>query len=106
MSDVILPGIPFEYTSPLHGWTWAHVERFEGENFRAVALAEQRVEQAGMSYGSMQAHAPIACYKGDCHVSKWRGLSNADRLAADAMIVGDKRNGPVWVLFKEAPHVR
>lgn len=103
MSDVILAGIPFEYTAPLHGWEWAHVERFEGGDFRAVALAEQRVGQAGMSYGSMQGDAPIACYVGDCYVSKWRGLSDADRMAADAMIVGDKRNGPVWVLFREVP---
>lgn len=105
MSDVILPGIPFEYTDPLHGWEWVHVERFEGGDFRAVALAKQRVKLSGMSYGSMQDDAPIACYAGDCYVSKWRGLSNADRMAADAMIVGDKRNGPVWVLFREVPHV-
>lgn len=95
--------VPERYLLPLLGWEWAHVERFDGANFGAVSAAEKRVKDLGMAYGSMQRGDPIACYSGAEYVSKWRGLSLAERLQMDAAIVGDKYNGPVWVLFREAP---
>lgn len=97
------PVVPARYLSPLRGWSWSHVERFDGGNFGAVFAVEKRVKDLGMTYGSMQRDDPIACYSGAEYVSKWRGLSLTERLQMDAAIVGDKRNGPVWVLFREVP---
>lgn len=96
--------VPERYLLPLLGWSWSHAERFDGVDFAAIFAAEKRVKDLGMTYGSMQRDDPIACYSGAEYVSKWRGLSLAERLQMDAAIVGDKRNGPVWVLFREVPH--
>lgn len=88
-------------------WTFSSVERFDGDDFRAVYQAEARLTALGMSYGSMQSGAPIAAFKGrGSYVSKWRGLSERERSKMDAAIVGDKRNGPVWILFREVPDGR
>ena len=96
--------IPAGYLLGVQPWTWAHAERYDGDDFRAVGAARGRLQALGMSIGSMQSDAPIAAYKdvGD-YVPKWRDLSNRERSKMDAAIVGDKRNGPVWILFREAP---
>lgn len=96
--------IPAGYLLGVQPWVWAHAEQYDGDDFRAVYAAEARLTALGMSYGSMQSDAPIAAYKGvGAYVSKWRGLSNRERSKMDAAIIGDKRNGPVWILFREVP---
>lgn len=65
--------------------------------FQAGYAAEKWLRDRGFSVGSSQAAAPRAIWHGDCYISKWRGLSAADKRDMHARMDGDMRNGPVSI---------
>jgi len=70
-------------------------------DFAAMRKAEDWLKANGYSWGSMQRDDPIGVMKGDYDISKWRNLSQKERVALDGLIEGDKRNGPVIVTVKD-----
>lgn len=75
--------------------------------FAALHDAERFLRAAGFSTGSLQRGAPIAVMFGDYAVSKWRGLSSAERKASHGILYTDSgsfREGPVRLrLTKNCP---
>jgi hypothetical protein len=69
------------------------------EAFETIGKARSAATEYGCSYGSMCMDDPIALYKGDCDVSKWRHLSQQDKNEMDGVILGEKRNGPVTLII-------
>lgn len=67
--------------------------------FKAVDEARDWLKANGFSFGSMQAGAPTAIYRGDCIISKWRNLSREEQRTCDGLMTGDFRNGPVKVVI-------
>jgi hypothetical protein len=57
-----------------------------GDDFAAYNAAAKWLTDLGYSVGSMQRGAPTAAFIGDCAVSKWRNLGEAEQDAMDAMI--------------------
>jgi hypothetical protein len=73
-----------------------------GPTFSALYAAQYWLKQKGYSYGSLQALAPVAIFKGECAISKWRNLSREERNAADGVMTSsDFREGSVTVELKE-----
>jgi hypothetical protein len=70
-------------------------------NFEAYYKAEKFLRDNGYSYGSSQGSAPVAIWKGDCHISKWRGLSEKERSECHGIITGQMRNGDITVNIKD-----
>jgi hypothetical protein len=66
-------------------------------DFQASYAAERWLCSRGFSVGSSQAGAPRAIWYGDCYISKWRGLTAADKRDMDARMDGDGRSGPVRI---------
>jgi len=65
------------------------VKRFDpvvGSDFAAYHSASKWLTDLGYFLGSMQRGAPTAAFMGDCDVSKWRNLSDAEQDEIDAMI--------------------
>lgn len=54
--------------------------------FDSLHGARTWLKEYGYSCGQVQAGAPVAVFKGDVIVAKWRNLSEADRAAADGII--------------------
>ncbi|MBB4126260.1 hypothetical protein GGR77_001550 [Xanthomonas translucens] len=72
------------------------VVRFEVTgDFVALRAAEAWCRERGVSYGPQQRGAPIGLLVGDYVISKWRGMSAAERAALHGTITGDTRNGPL-----------
>jgi hypothetical protein len=57
-----------------------------GDDFAAYNAACKWLQDMGYSVGRMQRGAPTAAWIGDCDISKWRNLSEAERDTMDAMI--------------------
>ena len=72
-----------------------------GQDFGGLSDAEAWLRQNGYSYGALERVAPIAIVLGDCEVSKWSGLSKAERESVDGVIEceGDFRHGAAVVTF-------
>ena len=66
-------------------------------DFQASYAAEAWLRERGFSIGSSQSGAPRAIWFGDCYISKWRGLNQADKLEMHAKMTGDGRSGPVLI---------
>lgn len=66
-------------------------------DFQAQYAAERWLRDRGFSIGSSQGDSPRAIWHGDCYISKWRGLSAADKAEMHAQMLGDGRNGPVHI---------
>lgn len=96
--------IPIGVLLQVRGWTWTHAEQYDGAE--AYNEADRRLRSLGMTTGSMQYPAPTAAYRGAEYVSKWRGLSERERMRMDACILIDGRGEArrVWALFREVPH--
>lgn len=77
---------------------------FTGEStFDAYHEACAWLDQNGYSHGPTSIDGPVAIFKGDCVVSKWRNLSTKERKGIDGLLDGDTRNGPITVRLKAAP---
>lgn len=72
----------------------------DGRDFSALDSAAKWCQQAGYSVGFLQANCPIGVKRGRFAISKWRGLSESERLTLDGALVGDFRNGPVHLRMK------
>lgn len=70
--------------------------------FQAQHAAEKWLRERGFSIGSSQAGSPRAIWHGDCYISKWRGLSPAERASCHALMTGNGRNGPITVALTPA----
>ena len=82
------------------GKTKGAVHTFESkEDFGAFREAEEFCRERGFSVGSMQRDEPIGIARGDFYIAKWYNLSAQDKTRLDGVIVGEKRNGPVVVIF-------
>lgn len=83
---------------------------FEGDDFAGMRAAEAWCHEHGFSYGSHQADAPTALFRGDCDVSKWRNLSTVDKGVLDGVMDApgrSYRSGPVYIhLRNPLPEVR
>jgi hypothetical protein len=80
------------------------IKTFTGEStFDAYHEACAWLDQNGYSHGPTSIDGPVAIFKGDCAVSKWRNLSAKERKAVDGLLDGDTRNGPITVRLKVAP---
>lgn len=66
-----------------------------GEDFHALYACETALNIAGFSRGSYQRGAPCGALFGDYQISKWRGMSEAERAGLHATFEGDGRNGPI-----------
>lgn len=66
-------------------------------DFQACHTAEEWLRERGFSIGSSQGSEPRAIWHGDCCISKWRGLSAADKRDMHAKMTGDQRSGPVHI---------
>jgi hypothetical protein len=73
------------------------VEFNNAGDFQACYAAEAWLKARGFSVGSSQGGEPRAIWHGDCYISKWRGLSAADKREMHASMTGNQRNGPVRV---------
>ncbi len=71
-------------------------------DFAAFRDAEKWCTDRGVSVGSMERDSPIGLMVGDVSISKWRNLSESERLELHGTITGDKRNGPVYIQFDES----
>lgn len=71
-------------------------------DFIACWAAEEWLKRRGFSVGSMQGPEPRAIWHGDCYISKWRGLSAAEKRDMHASMTGDMRNGPVRITLASA----
>jgi hypothetical protein len=71
--------------------------------FDAYHAACAWLEKNGYSHGPTSIDGPVAIFKGDCDVSKWRNLNAKERKAVDGLLDGDTRNGPITVRLKVAP---
>lgn len=71
-------------------------------DFEACRAAESWLDSRGFSVGSMQGDEPRAIWHGDCYISKWRGLSAADKREMHASMTGDQRKGPVRITLHAA----
>lgn len=78
------------------------VEFTDTGDFKACRAAEAWLDARGFSVGFMQSNEPRAIWHGDCYISKWRGLSAADKREMHASMTGDQRNGPVRITLHEA----
>lgn len=73
----------------------------DGNDFSANRDARKWLDENGYSYGSMQGSSPIAIFKGDCIIAKWRNLSTQDKKLLHGTIESsDHRNGSVRVRIK------
>lgn len=82
------------------------VKVFEGNgDFAALHAAEAFLHSVGASVGQNQRGAPTGILFGDYLISKWRGMSAAERAALHGQIdEGDHRFGPIRVrIFDSAP---
>lgn len=80
------------------------IKTFIGEStFDAYHEACAWLDQNGYSHGPTSIDGPVAIFKGDWAVSKWRNLSAKERIAVDGLLDGDTRNGPIRVRLKLAP---
>jgi hypothetical protein len=80
------------------------IKTFTGDNtFDAYHAACAWLELNGYSHGPTSIDGPVAIFKGDCVVSKWRNLSAEERQAVDGLLCGDTRNGPIRVRLRAAP---
>lgn len=70
--------------------------------FAAVDAAEAWCKENGVSVGTMQHNAPRGLKRGDCVIAKWRNLDKADRKELDGTMIGDFRNGPVFIDIRDA----
>ena len=70
------------------------------ETFAALRSAEAFLASIGASVGQNQRGAPTGFLFGDYQISKWRGMSPAQRDALYGVIdAGDHRAGPITVRF-------
>ena len=74
-----------------------------GRDFGALSDAEAWLRQNGFSYGALERVAPIAIVRGECQLSKWSGLSKAEKATVDGVIEceGDFRHGAATVTIFE-----
>jgi hypothetical protein len=77
---------------------------FKGQrDFEALHLAEEWCRANGYSYGRLERGAPIGLLRGDFDISKWRGMTAAEREALHGtMSTSDLsyRHGPVVIRIK------
>ena len=66
-------------------------------DFEATRAAESWLKNRGFAIGSMQGDEPRAIWHDACYISKWRGLSVAERREMHAFLEGDGRAGPVKI---------
>ncbi len=66
-------------------------------DFAAFAAAAEALSAAGFSIGSTQRDAPVGIMHGKCFISKWRNLTGDQISRLHGSVVGDLRNGPVYV---------
>ncbi len=67
--------------------------------FMAYYSATAWCDKNGYSYGSMCGSEPIALWKGDYSISKWRNLSQKEKNTCDGVIIGEFREGDVSILI-------
>ena len=70
------------------------------EDFSAIYEAEAFVKDHELTAGSGQRGFPTALFRNADYVSKWSGLTAAERAAVDGVIVGEFRHGPVFVCLR------
>jgi len=90
---------PADFPHLPHVYTFAAA----AEDFEPMWTAEAFANDAGLTSGSSERGSPTALFRNAEYVSKWRGLSAAERNAVDGVIVGDHRHGPVFVCLREPP---
>lgn len=73
----------------------------DGSTFSATYEAEKWLADNGYSVGSMQRGEPRAIFKGGHCIPKWRNLNVKERAAADGLMTGNGREGPITVEIKE-----
>ncbi len=66
-------------------------------DFAACYAAKDWLRERGFSLGGMQADEPRAIWLGKCSISKWRGLSLAEKREMHGQMTGNQRNGPVRI---------
>jgi len=75
-----------------------------GDTFEAIGKAEEWLNKNGYSKGSMQRNAPIAIVKGDCHIAKWRNISQSEHQLIYGVIIplGEnfRNDGAKIILFE------
>ena len=70
--------------------------------FTACSRAEDILNGAGFTVGSLQRGAPCGLMFGEYIISKWRNLSWAERDVLHGELRGDMRNGPVEIVLRTA----
>ncbi len=79
----------------------AHVAYHEFEvkgTFQSLYTAQGWCTENGYSYGSLCGNSPVALWKGDCDIAKWKNLSQQDKKEMDGvMLSNDFREGKVII---------
>lgn len=63
--------------------------------FEAYYSAVKWIKENGYSAGSTCVFSPVAVFKGDCCVEKWRNLSPEEKNDIDGLLDGDFQEGPL-----------
>jgi len=74
------------------------IKKFDRKGtFNAYHDACKWLDDNGYSYGPTCAMKPVAIYKGDFNVAKWKNLSQKDINEIDGKMMGEMREGPVHI---------
>ena len=74
-------------------------------DFAALTVAEKKLKEMGISFGSMQRGEPIGLAYGDAYISKWRNLGS-DVQNLDGVMIADSgsfRSGSVTIYLADKP---
>lgn len=76
------------------------VQKFEcndPETWGSIYKAQKWCADNSYSYGVMDHPNPIAMWKGKGSISKWHNLSAKEKGSCDGVMVGNTREGPVFI---------
>ncbi len=96
--------VPAEHLAQLPvGWRWRAVTRVDTTEtgYSAFAFAADALEAEGLNVGPSCDGMPAGAWDKAPPLCAWDELTDAQRLDARAVIVGDFARGPVWVLWRE-----
>ncbi len=72
----------------------------EGNDFKNIHTASDRLRDEGYSLGSMCRDEPIAFAKGERYIAKWRNIGYEDYPKMDGVLMSsDFRNGEVTIVY-------
>lgn len=80
------------------GVSWPVVFESDGSEWSAKLAAEAFIRDRGWSVGPSHRSGIRAVIFGDCAVAKWGNLTDEDRRATDAFLVGHDRNGDLMLV--------